>query len=150
MITIIRADVNDSLSLTDIAIRSEAYWGYDNEFMKNFKALYSVSEDFIAKNPTYIIKDKDILVGFYGLLIEVAEISLEYLFIDPLYIGKGYGKMLWDHLLNECRTMNITSFTLVTSPQAKDFYIKLGALLCDEVDSLVIKGKKIPKLLYLL
>lgn len=58
--------------------------------------------------------------------------------------------MLWDHLLNECRTMNITSFTLVPSPQAKDFYIKLGALLCDEVDSLVIKGKKIPKLLYLL
>lgn len=30
---------------------------------------------------------------------------------------------------------------LVTSPQAKEFYAKMGAIQCGEVDTLVIKGR---------
>ena len=148
MKSIVRAETKDSLILTNIAIRSEAYWGYDFEFMEKFKTMYKVSEDFIENNPTYIIRDEDIIVGFYGILIDEREISLEYLFIEPQYIGKGYGKMLWNHMISECRALNIKEFTLVTSQQAKEFYIKLGAKICGEVDSLVIKERKVPKLIY--
>lgn len=148
MKSITRAETKDALILTNIAIRSEAYWGYNFEFMEKFKSVYKISEDFIENNPTYIIIDEDIIVGFYGILINESEISLEYLFIEPQYIGKGYGKMLWNHMISECKVLNIKEFMLVTSQQAKEFYIKLGAKICGEVDSLVIKGRKVPKLIY--
>ncbi|WP_195892739.1 hypothetical protein [Desnuesiella massiliensis] len=42
--------------LTDIAIKSEAYWGYDSDYMTKFKSIYNVSEEFINNNPTVVIE----------------------------------------------------------------------------------------------
>jgi N-acetylglutamate synthase-like GNAT family acetyltransferase len=148
MKSIVRAEAKDASILTHIAIKSEAYWGYDFEFMKKFKSVYKITEDFIQNNPTYGIIDENVIIGFYGILINERETSLEYLFIEPQYIGKGYGKMLWNHMINECKALNIKEFTLVTSQQAKEFYIKLGAKICGEVDSLVSEGRRVPKLIY--
>ncbi len=145
---IVRAKIKDAMALTHLAIRSEAYWGYDDAFMEKFKAIYHVSEDFIENHPTYMMMEGEKIVGFYGILLDEREISLEYFFIEPQYIGQGYGKIMWEHLIGECEMLGIKAFTLVTSPQAKDFYIKRGAKLCGEVDSLVIEGRKVPKLIY--
>jgi len=73
---------------------------------------------------------------------------LEYLFIEPRYIGKGYGRLLWDHLAENCKSFGIKEFKLVTSPQAKEFYIKMGAIPFGEVESLLKKGRIIPQLIY--
>ncbi|MEG0772813.1 GNAT family N-acetyltransferase [Clostridium sp.] len=148
MINIYGANVCDSKVLTNLAIRSEAYWGYDFEFMENFKAIYKVSEEFISNNPTFIMKEDENIIGFYGLLIEKSGIALEYFFIEPKYIGKGYGKELWKHVMKTCESLDVVEFEIVTSPQAKDFYIKLGAKLQGEVESLVAKGRIIPRLIY--
>ena len=52
------------------------------------------------------------------------------------------------HLVDQCIQMNIIKLTLVTSPRAKAFYIKMGAVQIDKVDSIVTKERKIPKLIY--
>lgn len=134
--------------LSDIAIKSEAYWGYDPDYMDKFKYTYNVSAEFINNNPTVIIeKDKNI-IGFYGLLIEEHEVSLEYFFIEPKYIGQGHGKSLWGYLVEDCKNLGIKEFSIVTSPQAKEFYEKMGAIPCGEVESLLKKGRMIPRLIY--
>jgi GNAT superfamily N-acetyltransferase len=148
MINIYDANACDSKILTNLVIRSEAYWGYDFEFMEKFKAIYKVSEEFISNNPTFIMKEDENIIGFYGILIEESGIALEYFFIEPKYIGKGYGKALWNHVMKTCESLDIEEFEIVTSPQAKDFYIKLGAKLQGEVESLVAKGRIIPRLIY--
>lgn len=148
MINIRCANPTDSKSLTELAIRSEAYWGYDDNFMDNFKAIYKVSEEFIINNPTYIMEKEGEVIGFYGILIEEPQRSLEYFFIEPKFIGKGYGKLLWNHVIKSCNTLNIKEFIIVTSPQAQAFYAKLGAKLQGEVESLVAKGRMIPQLIY--
>ncbi len=118
--------------------------------MDKFKVLYKVSEEFIINNPTYIMEEDGEIIGFYGILIEESQRSLEYFFIEPKFIGKGYGKLLWQHVLKSCDSLNIKEFIIVTSPQAQDFYTKLGAKLQREVESLVAKGRKIPQLIYLM
>lgn len=148
MINIRCANPTDSKSLTELAIRSEAYWGYDDNFMDKFKALYKVSEEFIINNPTYIMEEEEEVIGFYGFLIEEYQRSLEYFFIEPKFIGKGYGKLLWQHVIKSCDTLNIKEFIIVTSPQAQAFYTRLGAKLQGEVESLVAKGRMIPQLIY--
>lgn len=138
----------EAAELSELAFRSEAYWGYDPEYMDKFKAYYSISQEFITKNPTVVLEADDGRIGFYGILINRDEISLEYFFIDPEYIGKGYGRLLWDSLTERCKSLGIREFSIVTSPQARDFYVKMGAVHCGEVESLLKKGRMIPRLIY--
>ena len=148
MNTIVSASPDDIEVLASLEIRSESYWGYGSDFMDRFKETYLITEEFITNNPTYILKDNEKVIGFYGLLLNDDEVSLEYLFIEPLYIGKGYGRMLWNHALEECKKLGITEFTIITSSDARGFYLRLGATFYKEVDSLISKGSKTPKLIY--
>ncbi|AOY74908.1 GNAT family N-acetyltransferase [Clostridium formicaceticum] len=148
MVKIRRAEAFESEALTNIAARSEAYWGYDSTFMKNFKRLYRVTEKFIIDNPTYAIVEGKEIIGFYGILSTETETSLEFLYIEPTFIGKGYGKLLWTHMVSICRCHGIKEIALVTSPQAKEFYSKMGAKYIGDVDSIVAENKKVPKFIY--
>ena len=148
MINIRRAKVGEGSILTNIAINSEAYWGYDEEYMESFKNTYGVSENYISNYPTFLIEDNQIIVGFYSILMNVGETELEYFFINPDYIGKGYGKLLWNHVIENAKSLNIKQLEIVTSPEAIGFYIKMGAVKIGEVESLVKVGRKIPRLIY--
>jgi len=148
MYTIVSASPKDTNLLANLEIRSESYWGYSSDFMDRFKEIYLITEKFILNNPTYILKNDEIIIGFYGILVNDDEVSLEYLFIEPKYIGKGYGKILWNHALEEFRKLGVREFTIITSPDAREFYLRLGATIFTEVDSLISKGNKTPKLIY--
>ncbi|WP_346917557.1 GNAT family N-acetyltransferase [Clostridium sp.] len=149
MINIRRAKVGEANILTNIAINSEAYWGYDEEYMESFKDTYGVSENYISNYPTFLIEDNQIIIGFYSFLMNAGETELEYFFINPDYIGKGYGKLLWNHAIENANSLNIKEFEIVTSPEAIDFYIKMGAVKIGEVESLVRVERKIPRLIYM-
>lgn len=148
MINIVSASPKDANLLASLEIKSESYWGYSSDFMDRFKEIYLITEEFILNNPTYILKNGEIIIGFYGILLNHDEVSLEYLFIEPTYIGKGYGKMLWDHALEEFKKLGIREFTIITSPDAREFYLRLGATVYSQVDSLISKGNKTPKLIF--
>lgn len=145
-----RAKEDEAEILTDLAIKSEGYWGYDADYMERFKAIYKVTEEFIKNNPTFVIKEDNIIIGFYGLLIGKEKTELEYLFIEPNYIGKGYGKILWNHMISICKELGIKELIIVTSPQAKDFYVKMGAVYKGDVESLVNKDRLIPQFIYVI
>lgn len=106
MVNIRGAKTGEYSILSDIAFKSEAYWGYDSDYMNNFKSIYSVSKEFINNNPTVVIED--------------------------------------------CEDLGIKEFNIVTSPQAKEFYVKMGAIPCGEIESLLKKGRIIPQLVYII
>lgn len=149
MYQILAAEGYEASELSRLSIKSESYLGYDSDFMDKFKIMYQVTEEFIRRNPTFILYENDRIIGFYALLSNLEGNTLEYFYIEPQYIGKGYGKKMWSHLENYCETQNIRDFTLVTSPQSKEFYQKMGAILIGEVESTLKKGRKIPKLLFI-
>ena len=146
MICIRPAELFEAGILTDLASKSEAYWGYDSDFMKKFGEVYKVTEDFLCKNTTFIISENDAIIGFYSVSTGEEECSLEYFYIDPRNIGKGYGRILCEHMMEYCKKLGIKEIFAVTSPQAKEFYEKMGAVQVAEVESLLKKGRVIPKL----
>lgn len=148
MLNIRNAKTNECEILTNIAVKSESYWGYDSDYIEKFRIVYVVTEEFINKNPTFIVENDNNIIGFCGLSTENNLTSLEYFFIEPEYIGQGYGKLLWNHLVKYCKIVDIKEFSMVTSPQAKEFYIKMGAITHGEVESLLKKGRIIPQLVY--
>ncbi len=143
---ILAAGGNEANELNRIAIESESYWGYDSDFMDKFKIIYQVTEEFIKGNQTFILYEDERIIGFYSISNKPKGNELEYFYIEPHCIGKGYGKGMWDHLINYCKAHNIKDFALVTSPQAKRFYEKMGAMYIGEVESTLEKGREIPKL----
>jgi N-acetylglutamate synthase-like GNAT family acetyltransferase len=150
MINIRSAKIDEYEILTNIAIESESFWDYGSDHIEKFKSVYKVTEEFISNNSTFVIvKDGDIL-GFYGFIIENNVPSLEYLYIAPQYINKGYGKLLWNHMVENCNKNGVKGFSIVTSSQTKEFYTKMGAVQVGEIESLVKNGKKIPLLTYTL
>ena len=148
MRSIRKAKKEEANCLSEIAFKSEAYWGYDENYMKSFRSNYRVTEEFISNNPAYIIEDNEIILGFYSFMINGRTASLDYFYIEPNSIGHGYGKLLWNHMINMCKKKGIEKVELVTSPQAEEFYIKMGARTVGQVESIVMKGRKIPKLIF--
>lgn len=148
MAKIRRARAEEFQILTDLAIESEAYWGYNEDFMENFRRTYQVTKELINQYPTYIMEVGQSIVGFYCIKLEKYEVSLEYFYISPQFIGKGYGRTLWSHMTDICKSQGIKDLMIVTSPQAKEFYRKMGALEAGEVESLIQKDRKIPKLIF--
>ena len=85
-------------------------------------------------------------LGFWGLN-EMENIwELEFFYISQEYIGKGYGRKLWNSLVAECKKRGISEIQLVTSPQSAQFYEKMGAKVIGRTESLIVKGKMIPRL----
>lgn len=150
MLNIRQAKSYESEILTRISIESEAYWGYDADFMEKFSSTYRVTEEFINNNPTFVMEEEGTIIGFYGMINSDNSTFLEYLYIEPSRIGKGYGKLLWNHMVGYCREKGIKEIEFVTSPQAEAFYTKLGAVVIEQVESLVTKGRIIPKLIYII
>lgn len=77
--------------LSNLAAQSEAYWGYDSEYMDKFKSIYKLTEDFIINNPTFVLENNEDIIGFYSLWVKEPMVSLELFFIDSKYIRQGYG-----------------------------------------------------------
>ncbi|WP_040192942.1 GNAT family N-acetyltransferase [Clostridium culturomicium] len=131
--------------LTSIAAESEAYWGYDEEFMEIYKIIYNVTSEIISENLAYVLEDEGDIIGFYVVIQEAYLGEVEYFYIKPRYMGKGYGRIMWEHMIDLCESFGILEIELVTSPQAKEFYINMGAVVVSEVLSQV-NSRKIPKL----
>jgi GNAT superfamily N-acetyltransferase len=116
--------------------------------MDRFREIYKVSVEFIALNPTFVASNDGMVVGFYALVPDGTAATLEFLYVEPSYIGKGFGRILWNHMTNYCRKNNIKVVHLVCGPEPVEFYLNMGAVPVGEEDSRVIEGRKILKLLF--
>tara|TARA_Y200000002_G_C22182560_1_gene455776 strand:- start:93 stop:536 length:444 start_codon:yes stop_codon:yes gene_type:complete len=81
----------------------------------------------------YLLYDEDKIVGSGTLLIENKIIHnfknighIEDIVVDKNSRGKGYGKILINHLINESKNFNCYKIILNCSNKCKLFYEKLG------------------------
>ncbi|WP_262372709.1 GNAT family N-acetyltransferase [Sutcliffiella horikoshii] len=65
------------------------------------------------------------------------------MFIDPDYIGKGIGKIMWTHLINKAKELEMNEFTLDSEPKAEVF-LKMGAIKTGYSPSTVFPDRKLP------
>lgn len=146
----IKAEANDHEALTDLMVDSEGYWGNSQAFLTAFRRLYAVTPSFIENHMTLVLTKEGHRIGFYGLALREQGVELQYFFIAPEYIGRGYGKIMWHHLINQCEKKGIHTFEWVTSPEAKGFYQSLGAIQKGTRQSLISEGRTIPVMVYTL
>lgn len=90
--------------------------------------------DNLPKNTRiYLLYDEDKIVGSGTLLIENKIIHnfknvghIEDIVVDKNSRGKGYGKILINHLIDESKNLNCYKIILNCSKECKSFYKKYG------------------------
>lgn len=147
MLIVREALLNEANELSHIALTSKATWDYSEEFIRACKEDLTITEEYVKNNYVYILEDEGVKIGFFAFLRK-DEGTLDFLYLHPAYKGKGYGKVLWKGVVEKAAELGMKSFTIDSDPNAKGYYMKMGAKLIGETPSTVFAGRVLPLLQY--
>jgi GNAT superfamily N-acetyltransferase len=137
----------DIAVLSELALRSKAYWGYDRAFMDACRDELTVRRPDLDRLSFTVAEESARILGFYGLGVDGApQAELSWLFLDPDAIGTGLGRMLWRHAMDVARELRMVSLMMEADPNAVGFYRAMGAVLSGKAPSGSIPGRSIPVL----
>ena len=137
-----KAVEQDVGKLNAVAYMSKAYWGYSKEFLDKSNASITVTKEYLEEYPTYILELNENIIAFYSFSFQPNR--LEAMFIEPNYIGKGFGRLLWSDVMQKAIQFNWTEFVLDSDPNAEGFYIRMGAKRLGTIPSPVIPNRVLP------
>jgi len=140
-----RARPAEASILSALALRSKAHWGYDADFLAACRDDLILSADDVATSMVYVRDGVNTALGFYRLVLQddgMAE--LDALFVEPAAMGQGVGKRLWRHAVATATKLGCSEIVLQSDPQAKGFYLAMGAQHAGESESTVMPGRMLP------
>ncbi len=141
---ILKAVPGDSEQLTDLTKRSKAFWGYDSSQMELWSDELSISPDYIQTNPVYKLLDEGEIHGFYAYkIMDQNTVKLDSLFIEPRFIGKGYGSLLIEDFLERVQDEKKLRVFLEADPNAQGFYLDKGFQIIGQKKT-SIQGRYLP------
>ena len=134
--------------LSDLALRSKGYWGYDADFLEKCREELTVRVADIEQRRVTVLEREGKVLGFYGLDGEAPEGELWWLFVEPDAIGTGAGRALWTHALQTAFRLKWERMRIEADPGAEGFYLAMGAKRVGEAPSQSIPGRVLPLLEY--
>ena len=142
------ATTTDAHVISELALRSKAHWGYSPEFMQAcHQELTHTPEQILHVDSIYVVaeaQDKTV-VGFYALQRQSGSLfELDALFIEPEFIGRGIGRQLVEHAVDEARRRGGLRLQIQGDPHAQSFYLAMGGRLIGERKSGSIAGRNLP------
>jgi N-acetylglutamate synthase-like GNAT family acetyltransferase len=147
MLHFIDAEAGHAELLRDTLISSKGYWGYSQEQLEQWRSNLTFEDGYIARNTVKLVMVESEVIGFFALVKGDVD-ELDHLWLLPKAIGKGYGNLVFEQVLAECKTLEIAEFYIISDPDAEGFYLKKGALKVGEVYSEPQK-RMLPKLKFL-
>lgn len=141
-----RARAAEAASLTELSLRSKALWGYDVAFLARCRIAMQVKEANVDKQPHYVAEMDGQVAGFYGFEPLPDGVGLDYMFVDPDFVGRGVGRALLDHAVALARELGHETLTIVADPNAEGFYRRMGAERIGSQASDVDPGRQLPVL----
>jgi len=95
-ISIRPARAGEGPDLTELAPRAKSHWGYGEPFLAAARATLTIDAGTISSARVYVAEQDGATAGFYGLTGEPPSGVLEWMFLEPHAIGRGYGRRRWD------------------------------------------------------
>jgi GNAT superfamily N-acetyltransferase len=147
---------NDAPPLTALSFESKGYWGYPKEYFEIWKNELTITPEYIQKSDVFVWEEESKILAYYSIVkltndVELAGIIiekgywLEHMFIHPVYLGRGIGTSLFDHLRKRCEMKGIAGLKILADPHSIGFYKKMGCKYQREYPS-SIPGRTTPLL----
>ncbi|WP_339738407.1 GNAT family N-acetyltransferase [uncultured Maricaulis sp.] len=135
----------EAQALSALCLRSKAHWGYDAAFMAAVEPYLKVTDDAISSGHATVAEAVD------GTPLGVCQIdpeghggSLDLLFIDPEAIGRGAGRLLFEHAKAQLKALGLPVMTILSDPYAEPAYLHMGARRVEMRSSEVFPGRELP------
>ncbi len=135
------ARAGEAQILTALCVRSKAYWGYDAEFMRLSEAPLTVSEADVASGRVLVAERERLL---FGMAKVEPDGELGMMFVDPLAMGRGAGRALFEASATLARRLGARRMAILADPNAASFYERMGARWVGQAPSDAISGRTLP------
>src|SRR4051812_14834713 len=119
---------DEAMLLTELAMRSKAYWGYGREFLERARVELTVAARDIGQGRVWVAEHEGRVVGFYAFDLDARPREITALFVEPSWIGRGVGKVLLRDALARARAAGVASLQIESDPHAEAFYEAHGAM----------------------
>ncbi|MFJ6614008.1 GNAT family N-acetyltransferase [Streptomyces sp. NPDC091289] len=137
----------EAAALTELALRSKGHWEYDAEFLAACREELTMLPAEVAARRTLVAQEDDgRILGFTTLDGEPPQGALGMMFVEPDTIGRGIGRRLFTHTMDEARRLGFTRLTIDSDPNAEPFYRAMGAVRIGATPSGSIEGRELPLL----
>lgn len=134
--TIEKAKNTDGKELTELTLRSKSHWNYSKEQIDKWKNDLTVTSNYIDEKEVFKLLADNILIGYYSYFeLNEENVKLENLFIEPKFIGQGYGKLLMSDFLQRVKKAEYNKVTLDADPNAERFYSNIGFKVVEQLKS---------------
>lgn len=135
-------------ALTELTVRSKAYWGYDQAFMDACREEMTLTPDDLAGSQVAVaeVSGQPAAMAQVGLADGIAD--LERLYVDPAFMRGGLGRTLFAWAVEAAKRLGAESMTIEADPSAQAFYERMGARLIGTAPSGSIPGRELPLLRY--
>jgi GNAT superfamily N-acetyltransferase len=97
---------------------------------------------------TVVAEADGVVVGHYMIEGGPPEAELEQLFVDPAHIGRGVGRLLWEHAVAAAAAEGIRTLVVAADPFAEGFYLAMGAARAGVMPSTVLASRELPRLTF--
>ena len=143
-----KPDPGEADELTRVAIAAKKHWGYPDEWIELWQDELTYTPEIISSSDIYVGRNEGEVVFVYSVQrLSGKEYDLGGCWIAPKYIGKGYGRILFEHLQTTLESLGCTKLIIVSDPHAEGFYLKMGAVRVGEQPSKP-EGRVLPVLEY--
>lgn len=141
------ARVDECEMLSELALRSKSYWGYDDDFLEGCRAELTVAPEDVSRLTVRVAEaDDGRAAGFYAIGGGTGRTTdVWFFFVDLPFIGSGVGRQLFDDLVRAARSLGISSLRIDADPGAGPFYERMGAARVGEARSNSIPGRTLPR-----
>lgn len=129
-----RAVAEERVLLDEMTLAGIRHWGHHEKHPEAYRGL----ADAIARDSgpedhlVFVLEDGDELIGFYELRDRGDHVELLRMFLDTVHIGRGLGRLLWDHAIERARDVH-DRLLINSDPGAAGFYRAMGAEPIGEV-----------------
>lgn len=137
-IKIIEAEKADAIELTELCFRSKSHWDYGDKQMEDWRDELKISEKYIEENEVIKLLINNQLYGFYAYTPETkTDLKLNFFFMEPKYIGKGFGELLIKDFLKRIKESTYERVLVDSDPNSEGFYWKMGFRVIGKLESSV-------------
>jgi GNAT superfamily N-acetyltransferase len=118
---------DEAEALSGLAMRSKAYWGYDEAFLAACREDLRLRRSEVVERRTVVAERNGRVLGVATLEGDPPDGGLGLLFVEPDAIGDGVGRLLYRHVLERAGRLGFTQVTIESDPHAVAFYLAMGA-----------------------
>lgn len=125
-----RARADERQMLDEMTLAGLRHWGHDQNHPEAYQGLAGIlqAEEGPESHLVFVLEEAGGVVGFYELRDRGDHVELLRMFLRPDLIGHGYGRVLWNHAVQEAASMS-DRMLISADPGAVGFYEAMGANL---------------------